>query len=217
MGRKNIILIVCALLIVVLAPVLYYLVYVPYALGKQYASVSFRPAGYSHAEGSGDVEVVYNGRLVKINGVGIHINITNSYFVPVHIKYNGFDVVWLIYNQTVSDPSDVVNNRNFLVWGAFYHLLFTSYAGYRGVDDFTEDSLEYYTSQRELTNFTKTIKTGTYLNNYPLFMSSAEPIWTWEYWFNVTSYVSAGTYYMYCIVFGIESDPQNFTITSVPW
>lgn len=218
MRRKILIVIACASLITVLAPVLYYYFYVPNVLGKQYVSVSFRPAGFSHAVGSGNVEVVYNGRIVKINGVGIEINVTNSYFAPVHIKYNGFDVVWLIYNQTVSDPSDVVNNRNFLVWGAFYHLVLTAYHGYRGVDRFTEDSFEYYASQRELSNFTKTIKTGSYLSNYPLFMwPGTQPTWTWEYWFNVTSYVPTGTYYMYCVIFGIASDPHNFTITSVPW
>ena len=215
MRRKIIILIVCALLTVLLIPILYYLVYVPYAFGKQYVSVSFRPAGYSHAEGSGNVEVVYNGDLAKINGVGIYINVTNRYFLPVHVKYNGFDVVWLIYTQTVSDPSDVVNNSDALVYGSFYHLVFTSYHGHTG--KFASGGFDYYASRGELSNFTKTIEAGAYMQDYLLFVSPTDPCWHWEYWFNSSSPVPIGTYYMYCIIFGIACGPQNFTITSVPW
>jgi len=202
---------------VLLIPILYYLVYVPYAFGKQYVSVSFRPFGWSYGEGTGGVEVVYNGNLAKINGVGIDINVTNSYFLPVHIKYNGFSVVWLIYTQTVSDPSDVVNNRNTLVWGGFYYLVFTSYPG-RKYTNFARGGFDYYASRKELSNFTKTIEAGAYLRNYSLFiLTGSDPVWYWEYWFNTSSYVPMGTYYMYCITFGIACGPQNFTITSVPW
>ncbi len=212
MGRRIIILIVCALLILVLAPVLYYLLYVPYALGNQYVSVSFRPHFYVYGEGH--VQVLYNGRLLKVSGVSVRINITNSYPVPVDVKYNGFQVVLLIYNQTVTDPSDVVNNRDSLIWGAFYYALY--HATPSKISSFTADGFEYYASRREQTNFTETIRTPTHWTNVPFFDEPASPTWHWEYWFNVTSYVPTGTYHMHCIAFGIEGDPQNFTITSVP-
>lgn len=213
MRRKVLIVVVCALLITVLAPVLYYYFYhVPYKLGKRYVSVSFRPAFYSHDPEIGSLEVVYNGRLLKPGWVVIEINVTNSYFVPVHIKYNGFDVVWLIYNQTVSDPSDVVNNRDFLVWGAFYHRA-------RGVYDFIGSGFEYYASRRGLSNFTKTIKAGTYRRNSLRFMppGTIPGYWYDQYLFNPYSSVPPGTYYMYCIIFGITSGPHNLTITSIFW
>jgi len=215
MRRKILIMIAFALLVIVLTPVLYYYYsYVPNVLGKQYVSVSHLPRFYTDPLGSGNIEVMYNGRIFRIGLLAISINVTNNYFVPVHFKYNGFPYVWLIYNQTVFDPSDVVNNRNSLVWGAFYCASPSGVYTFGGDSIYFEDGFEYYVNRRELSNFTKTIESGTYSKNYVLFMppGTVGGSWYGQYWFDHLSYVSTGTYYMYCIIFGIVSGPVNFTI-----
>jgi hypothetical protein len=208
----------CVLLIVVLVPVVYYYFYVPSALGKKYVSVSFKPAflAYDGAR-AGDVNGTFEGKPFTMDFLGISVNASNSYFVPVQVRYNGFDVVWLIYNQTVSDPSDVSNNERLLVWGAYYHLVDTSYP-HSGVYDFSEDGIEYYANRRELSNYTITLDPGQYWGNYPMFWDPdvAPGSWTCQYWFNQYLSVPLGTYYMYCIIFGIPTGPQNLTLTSIP-
>jgi len=222
MRRKSLVIVVCALLVAVLVPVLCYFIYVPDALGKQYVSVSFLPVFHSYVYGTETPwEVIFQGRTMDYTSyVSLKINVTNSYFVPVHIKYNGFDVVWLIYNRTVSDPSDVVSNRNFLVWGACVHTLFAYHPGSNGgVYDFTRGGFEYYSDNRELSNFTATIQAGAYLKGEILFYdgTTTPGHWRGQYWSNWDLHVPLGTYYMYCIIFGIQSGPQNITVTSIPW
>jgi hypothetical protein len=163
MRRKILVIVACALLITVLAPFVYYYLYVPYALGKQYVSVSFEPGFCSYGSGPDLVNGLFEGKPFGMGWLAIMVNVTNSYFIPVHIRYNGFDVVWLLYNQTVPDPSNVLNNGRFLIWGAYYYQIFTSYQDpHRGVYDFSEGSLEYYADRRELSNFTITIEPGQY-------------------------------------------------------
>ncbi len=108
MNRKRILLVALVLLIIIL-PLFYFLVYVPHEFGKQYVSVSFRPVFFKYY-GSGDVEIEYDERLLRAAGVYVKINVTNNYPNSVFVKYNGFDVVLLIYNQSLpphNDPSDV--------------------------------------------------------------------------------------------------------------
>ena len=146
----------------------------------------------------------------------IDVNITNSYFQPVYLNYNGFDAVWLIYNETVSNPSNIMSNKNFLVWGADSYLVTQASSDpERGVHDFTGDGFNLYSSRRENSNFQTMILTDTY--NFGWMFDSAYEAGAWygQYYYNTTSFVSPGTYYMYCIIYGVLCPPQNVTVTSI--
>jgi hypothetical protein len=181
-------------------------------------SVSFSLQFFSDP-GLAPLHLDYEGKAIDVRLISIEINVTNSYFLPVYINYNGFDVVWLIYNKTVTEPSDVVSNRNCLVWGAYYYLVYVPISDPKsGVHDFTGDGFEYYSDKRELSNFQIEIPNGSNSRmGQLLFMppSSAPGAWSGQYCLNVTSFVSPGTYFMYCIIFGILCNPQNVTITSI--
>jgi hypothetical protein len=203
-------------IVIVLSSVVYCFWYVPHVLGGQYVSVSFSPQ-FIAGPGSTPLHLDYKGKAIDANLISIEINVTNSYFRPVYINYNGFDVVWLIYNKTVTEPSDVMSNRNSLVWGAYYYLVYEAIPDpKRGVHDFTGDGFEYYSDKRELSNFQIDIPTGNKTYGILFMPSSSVPgIWYGQYCFNVTSLVSPGTYFLYCIIFGILCNPQNVTITSI--
>jgi len=218
MRRKTVLIITCMLLVtIVLSVVYYYFWHVPHTLSEQYVSVSFSPNFYT-GPGFAGLHLEYQGKAINATIVWIQINVSNSYFQPVYVNFNGFDVVWLIYNTTVSNPPDVVSNRNSLVWGAYDYLLLAGISHPNGIiDDFAGDGFKFYADRMGLSNFTTTIRSGAYFKNYPLFSSpsTAPGYWAGQYWFDVHSRVPPGTYYMYCIIFGITSGPQNVTITSI--
>jgi hypothetical protein len=62
----------------------------------------------------------------------------------------------LVYNCTVNDPTDVVTNKEYLVWGAFFG---------SGIAGSTPRPLkgshfDFYASRRNLSNYTVTMPTG---------------------------------------------------------
>lgn len=212
MKRRTLLAITGALLVIVLSPVFYYFWYVPHVLGEQYLSVSWAPIFDTNPRRN--LHLVYEGMQINMSRLEIEINVTNNYFQPIYISYDGFDVVWLIYNQTVSDPSDVISNRNYLVWGAyFYQKLFTMSGDSQ---DFTGKGFQFYSDRREASNIQVSIPSGGLHNDYPIFMGDLEPgWWAGQYCFNPNSPVPLGTYIMYCIIFGVLCPPKNVTVTSV--
>jgi hypothetical protein len=220
MKRKSLLAIACVLLVILLVSVYYYYNwYVPQFLGWQYVSVSFRPAliGSDRVE---PLHIEYEGKAWNASSLSIKISVINRYFQPVYLSYDGFDVVWLIYNKTVSNPSDVLSNRNFLIWGAYFYRVLNaeSYTPGRGFYDFTGEGFEFYTSKRLSSNFQACIPTHP-LSNYTLFVPFSEPGTTWygQYYLNRTSIVVVppATYFMYCIIYGRLLPPENVTVTSI--
>lgn len=214
-------LIIIASLILLLVWV-YYIV--PSAHGDQFVSVSFE-VRYVLPWGNygGSMEIVYvNGSIMRISHMELTVSVTNSYFVPVEVTYNGFDTVWLIYNQTVGDPADIVTNKELLVWGAFegWYLPISAVTPYSAVlNNRTNPYLgnlsgyDYYVARKDLSNYTKTIRVGVsrYYMFYEPFMLT---------WYGQDLYdrpVSPGTYYIYCVAYGKTSKPINLTVTSVLW
>jgi hypothetical protein len=216
--RRVFLAVICVVLIAVIGlPLFFVFWYVPHSLGRQYISVSFSPDPLG-GPGPNLLHVDYEGRAFNVTSVSIEINVTNSYFEPVYVSYNGFDVVWLVYNKTVSNPSDVISNRNFLVWGAYYYLVYEAIPDpNRGVHDFTGDDFEFYSSRRNSSNFQTVIPTGTLGYDYYsfLFAPDIEPgTWYGQYYTNANSFVPPGTYFMYCIIYGVLCPPKNVTVTS---
>jgi hypothetical protein len=217
MRRKIVLAFICILLVIVIvvSSVVYYFWYVPHVLGGQYVSVSFSPQ-FERGPGPNPLHIDYMGKAINADHIYLEINITNSYFQPVYINYNGFDVVWLIYNKTVTEPSDVMNNRNSLVWGAYCYLVYEAIPDpKRGAHDLTGDDFEYYSDKRELSDFQIDMPTGSVTHDTLFNPPSLTGVWYCQYYFNETSLVSPGTYFMYCIIYGIQCNPQNVTITSI--
>jgi hypothetical protein len=214
MKRKTLLAITIVLFVIVLSPVFYYFWYVPHVLGEQYLSVSWSPIFYG-SPGRPNLHLVYEGMSINVTRLLIEINVTNSYFQPIYISYNGFDVVWLIYNQTVSDPSDVISNKNHLVWGAyFYRILFTMSGDNQ---DFTGNGFQFYSDHREVMDIQVSIPSGGLQpHNYAIFAGDLESgWWAGQYCFNTDLPVPLGTYFMYCIIFGVLCPAQNVTVISV--
>lgn len=200
------------------------LVIVPVVFGEQFVSFLFQPkpryAGDWPKRNAMEI-VLPDGRIIPISFMMLEVNVTNSYFVPVQVSYNGFDFVMLIYNRTVTDPEDIVGNKDFLVWGAFY----TSYPikgwGMYGFDWWDTalgnmTGYEYYATHKDFSNYTKTIRVGTY-RQLIFYLSEWFPI---SYWYGQDLHglpVSPGTYYIYCIAYGKVVEPFNLTVTSVLW
>jgi hypothetical protein len=186
--------------------------YVPNTLGRQYVSVSFQPLFHG---GESFLHLVYEGRAINAAFVSVAVNITNSYFVPVQFSYNGFDAVWLIYSQRVSDPSDIDGNRAALVYGAYSSLNIWN-ERYAGIRAFSTGGYQTYDAMKSFVNFTATINPGTAVRNQDLFFNGFnEPdCWLGRFWLN-NSDVSPGTYFMYCIILGIPTGPLNMTVTSM--
>lgn len=203
--RKKVVVVLSVMIVTMLVSLL---IIVPMVLGSRFVSVSFRLRYYGHpdiARERGWDIVNINGSIISVSWVELTVKVTNSYFVSVQVIYNGFDYVWLIYNRTVSDPTDVVNNKDALVWGAYYGLKVGSFE--------SETAYDYYVARKDISNYTKMIAVGT--REYSRFLQSVTPIW---YAQDVNGYrVSPGTYYMYYIDYGIVSEPLNVTVTSVRW
>lgn len=213
--------------IVIAGTLLTLLVFVPLVFGGQF--VSFQPkflyAGLPWPQQQ-TMEVVSpkNGSVIPVSYVELAVKVTNSYFVPVQVKYNGFRFVWLIYNRIVDDPKDVVGNKDFLVWAAFhatYGVVRKSIWGLYGFDCFRPElgnmtGYEYYVARKDLSNYTETIPVGTY-RELVFYYYFGFPI---SYWYGQDLQglpVSPGTYHMYCIAYGKVAEPFNLTVTSILW
>lgn len=208
---------------VVIGTLFILLVFVPLVFGEQFVSFSFQPKPrYIVGPLGHTMEIVYiNGSIIPVSCVELEVNVTNSYFVPVQVKYNGFRFVWLIYNYTVVDPEDVVGNRAFLVWGAFDTPYLKSIWGlygfdWRGTPLGNMTGYEYYVARKDLSNYTTTIPVGTY-RKLVFYWTPEFPA---SYWYGQDlhgSLVSPGTYYIYCIAYGKVAGPLNLTVTSILW
>lgn len=187
---------------------------IPFAFSERFVSISFEPYFYV-GPGHPTLEVIYfNGSIIPITIMGVKINITNSYFLPVQIMYNGFDYVMLIYNHTVADPADVAKNKDHLVWGAFdaCHPVPWSWSSTRRLSD--SESYNYYVSRKDLLNYTRVIKKSFTTIKFEGGIIDG-PCWTGQ---NLNGRpVSVGTYYIYCIAYGKVAGPFNLTVTSVLW
>lgn len=150
---------------------------------------------------------ISDGRVLYTTTVGFKVWYNNSYFIPVKIPYNGFDQLVLIYNATVDDPTDVVENNDFLIWGAFYN----PYIPGEDMGELTGEYYEYYLASKDLNNFTKSIKSGAHSSG-PLFVSSGigEPIWKGQD-LNGNP-ISPGTYYLYTVLYGKVANPQPYEL-----
>lgn len=204
----------------------YYIV--PSEHGDQF--VSFSPKlVYVAGPGNPTIEVVYiNGSVVPVAWIGLHVNVTNSYFVPVEVSYNGFEFVWLIYNQTVTDPTDVVGNNDYLVWGAFYAGYYVigavpmfGFYGDPGCWSNTtgyESAYDYYAAHKDQSNYTKTIAVGTHQHLYVFESASTSPLTAWGGQnYKTHQPVSPGTYHIYVIAYGKVNAPINITVNAVFW
>ena len=192
--------------------------YVPNTLGKQYISVSFQPLFYpGFYNGESFLNLAYEGKAINAAFVSVAVNVTNRYFVPVQFSYNGFDAVWVIYSQPVSDPADIDGNRATLVYGA-YSSLNMWIERYAGIRAFSTGGYQTYDALRSSMNFTATINPGTAVRNQDLFFTGSNELdcWLGRWWLN-NSDVSPGTYFMYCIVLGIPTGPLNVTVTSISY
>jgi len=189
----------------VIASLISSFVIVPLAFGDRFVSYSFQlhPCWY----GVRPIEIVHvNGSLIKIGWIGLRITKTNNYFRPVQVHYNGFEYVMLVYNCTVADPSDIVNNKPFLVWGAFYAL--------RALSNVLRLSkpwaYNYYATHRNLSNYTATLPAGAFTST--VFSAAAtEPVWGGQ---DLNGeFVSPGIYRIYCIAYGRKLEPISLNIT----
>jgi hypothetical protein len=186
------------------------LVIVPLVFPERFVSCSFE-LQFISGPGHPGMEVVYlNGGIVLVMFVYPRYRVTNSYFTPVHIRYNGFEDAILIYNHTVDDPADIAENENWLVWGGFHSSQYSwSYQSFEN-----KASYEYYTTRRNLSNYTKKVPVqGTGGTSFYAPMFGA--VWMGQDMSG--NPVSSGPYYLYCIEYGIVSKPVNLTITSILW
>lgn len=218
--RKIPIAVVCILIVAIL---LILLVFVPFVFGGHF--VSFQPKllyAWPPWPQQQTMEIVLpNGSAIPVSYVELAVYVTNSYFVPVEVRYNGFRFVWLIYNRTVTNPEDVVGNKDSLVWGAFESPYVKSIWCSYGFDLWDTDlgnmtGYEYYLARKDLSNYTKTIPVGTY-RQLVFYWSLFAPI---SYWYGQDLHglpVSPGTYHMYCIAYGKIAGPLNLTVTSILW
>jgi len=189
-----------------LASLISLLVIAPLVFGEQFAYFSFQLDPASYVYGSGTIEIVYfNGSLIKVGWIGLKVNVTNNYFRPVQIRYNGFEYVMLVYNCAVTDPSDIVNNKPFLIWGAF-HAVRALGKGFRLSESW---AYNYYVTRRNLSNYTVTLPVGT--STGPVFVGSGEPNWGGQD-LNGDP-ISPGIYYIYCIRYGRKLEPITLNIT----
>jgi hypothetical protein len=213
--RRILLIVISTVLIAALGFSLFFVFwYVPNVLGMEFVSVSFRPLFYPASYDGNSLHLVYEGRAVNASFVSVEVNVTNNYFLPVRFGYNGFDVVWLVYSQRVSYPLDVDGNRAVLVYGA-YSSLNMWVQRYSGINAFSTGGYQTYDRFKNLSNFTATLNAGVAVSNMDAFFTGSNEYecWLGRWWLN-NSYVSPGTYFMYCVILGLQSNPQNVTITS---
>jgi len=184
-------------------------VVIPYAFGDRFVSCSFE-LEFISGPGHPGMEVVYvNGSIVLVMFVYPKSNVTNSYFMPVHIHYNGFRDVMLVYNHTVDDPADIVANKEWLVWGGFHHGW--SYESFE-----SETNYDYYIARRNLSSYTQTVPVQPRkLGGNAFYAPMVGAVWMGQDMSG--NPVFPETYYIYCIVYGIVSKPVNLTVTSIIW
>ena len=195
------------------------LVVVPKVFGEGFVSLSHELEYVVSPDLPAGMEVKSNGSVVRVREISLWANVANRYIVPVEVGYNGFDFVWFVYNQTVTDPKDVLGNLDYLVWGAFraaYDIDSYSWYGFSMGGDLWKQKIgaqtgyEYYAIHKDRSNFTMTIPVGTKQHHL------APP----HAWYGQNLHgqpVSPGTYYIYCIAYGKVSKPINLTVTSILW
>lgn len=212
MNRRNLKIFIIIVSIAIIVSLISLLIIVPVVFGSQFVSVSFqfyKVIGPGHPT----LEIVdVNGDILQILYVGLIVNITNSYFFPVQVRYNGFDNVMLIYNRTVDRPADVVTNKDFLVWGAFEGVFDTTLDDRINPNLGNRSGYYYYVARKDLSNYTKTIGIGTL--TYPMFEEAMGlPYWAGQ---DLNGHpILPGTYYIYCVAYGKVAGPLNLTVTSV--
>lgn len=205
--------------IALVVSLIFLLVVVPTVFGEGFVSLSHELEYVVSPDLPAYMEVKSNGSVIGVREIGLWIYVTNSYIVSVEVGYNGFDFVWFIYNQTVTDPEDVLGNLDYLVGGAFraaYDIDGYSWYGFSMGGDYWEQKIgaktgyEYYAIHKGRSNFTKTIPVGTKQNHL------APP----HTWYGQDPYgqpVPLGTYYIYYLAYGKVSKPINLTVTSILW
>ena len=194
---------------IIIAVLISLLAVVPLEFGNRYISPSLELIYYVRGE---SMEVVYiNGSVVRVGNIGFTASLTNSYFRPVYVHYNGFEVVLLIYNRSVTEPADIVGNKDFLVWGFFWS---EDLPGWYPILTFDKKTAyEYYVGRKDLSNFTMEIPVAGL--SYPIGSPGYSSSW---YGQNLSGKpIPPGTYYIYCIAFGRVSKPFNLTVVSVLW
>ena len=202
---------------IIIALLISLLAVVPLAFGNRYISPSFELHYYVGMYVGERMDIVYiNGSVVRVGVISFAISVTNSYFRPVYVHYNGFETVLLIYNRGVDEPSDVVGNKDFLVWGAFSS---EDLPGWYPILTFeenigTQTAYDYYVARKDLSNFTMEIPVAGVGGSFIGDPSFGDP---W-YGQNISGKpIPPGTYYIYCIAFGQVSKPFNLTVVSVLW
>ena len=121
----------------------------------------------------------------------------------------------------MTDPGDVVDNKDFLVWGAFDTPYLKSIWGLYGFDWWgtplgNMTGYEYYVARKDLSNYTKTTPVGTYRQ----LVFYYDPWFPKAIWYGQDLHglpVSPRTYHMYCIAYGKVAGPLNLTVTSILW
>ena len=203
--------IITVFLILVVFTSVYYIV--PNTLGDRFVSFSVR-LEYVDAPLKPSMDIVYfNGSIVPVTHIGLIVNITNGYFLPVKIRQNDFPFVILVYNKTVADPADVAKNKNSLIWGAFYskkhYPAEFDDAGYW----LGSSGYNYYLTNKKYFNTTYTIPSGTRTHRLFIYSISA-PVWGGKNWLTHDRALP-GKYYVYCIIYGKVSLPMSVTIISL--
>ncbi len=202
---------------IIIAVLISLLVVVPLMFGNRYISPSLKLSYYVGPYAGECMEVVYiNGSVVLVGKIGFTASVTNSYFRPVYVHYNGFEIALLIYNRGVTEPADVVGNKDFLVWGAFWSEHLTSWYPVLTFEENigTQTAYDYYVAHKDLSNFTREIPIIGITNFY--FDPSYTRLWYGQNCFSGKP-IPPDTYYIYCIAFGQVSKPTNFTVISVLW
>ena len=185
-------------------------VVIPYAFSDRFVACSCELA-FITGPGHPKTEVVYlDGSLVRVMFVYPQYMVTNNYFTPLHLCYNGFENVMLVYDRAVDDPADIVANADWLVGGGFHSGQYDW--AYQSLESAT--SYDYYITRRTLCNYTKTLRVqGTKGDSF--YSASFGAVWRGQ---DLSGNpVSPGTYYIYYIEYGIVSKPVNLTITAILW
>lgn len=186
---------------------------IPQVFGANFVSCSFELYGTANPFGHWGWVVIWpDGRTVRLGCVGVRYYWNNSYFMPVQLHYNGFDFVMLVYNRTVNNPTDVIANREFLVWGAFFASGFSFFTS--GLPCPLEGSyFDFYASRRNLSNYTVTMPTA--INDYGSIFDYIDDPGAWVAHDLNGNLVPLGTYYIYFIFYGIVAKPSYLSLTVV--
>jgi len=194
--------------VVIILTLISLLVIAPNTLADRFISCSV-DLFYSIGPGTLTMKIVYtNGSVIPMCFVGFDVHVTNSYFTSVRVHYNGFEQGVLIYNRTVFNAADVVNNKPFLVWGIFYSNELKEF-------HWNNDYYECYAAHMGWSNITEVVPAGTYYHTMGYNIGNIG-------WYGQNCFtrepVSPGTYYIYAVAYGKVCDtPANLTVTEILW